>query len=387
MFWVILNLVCLALWWITRGWQQRAGVAALGRGAALLCAVFSLLDWGLLSALRPLRVSFGPTGLAFFVLGCTRLFLAASLVFSQRRRAASPSFDATLTFRQRSYPRRIAIGLSVLLLLNLSMLAVEIDSFYVEPHAVGVTALTDDGPALLPDRPLRLVHLTDLHVERLTRRERDLPARVAALQPDLIVLTGDYLNQEYLNDPASRQAAREVLSQLHAPRGVYAVAGTTDPPEVAAAVFDGLNITLLNDEVRQLSFAGGDLYLAGVAAAAWTRNRQGDAAVLKAMMQDVPPGAYSLLLYHSPDLIDTAAELGINLYLAGHTHGGQIRLPFYGALITFSEYGKRYEMGRYKVGPTTLYVSRGIGLEGLGLPRMRFLCPPELEVISLTAGR
>ncbi len=387
MSWVILNLVCLALWWVTRRWQKRAGVTTLGRSAALLCAGFSLLDWGLLSALRLLRVSFGPTGLAFFALGCTRLFLAASLVFSQRRRAASPSPDPTLTFRRRSYPRRMAIGLSVLLLLNLSMLAVEIDGFYVEPHAIGVTALTETGPALLPDRPLRVVHLTDLHVERLTRRERDLPARVAALQPDVIVLTGDYLNQEYLNDPASRQAAREVLSQLYAPHGVYAVAGTTDPPEVTAAVFDGLKITLLHDDVRRLSFASGDLYLAGVAASAWARNRQGDAAVLKSMMQAVPPGAYTLLLYHSPDLIETAAELGINLYLAGHTHGGQIRLPFYGALITFSEYGKRYEMGRYTVGPTTLYVSRGLGLEGLGLPRVRFLCPPELEVISLTTWR
>jgi predicted MPP superfamily phosphohydrolase len=103
------------------------------------------------------------------------------------------------------------------------------------------------------------------------------------------------------------------------------------------------------------------------------------------LMQTVPAGAYSVLLYHTPDLIDTASALGVNLYLAGHTHGGQIRLPFYGALITFSAYGRRYQMGRYTLGPTTLYVSRGLGMEGLGLPRVRILCPPEVDVISLAS--
>jgi predicted MPP superfamily phosphohydrolase len=153
-----------------------------------------------------------------------------------------------------------------------------------------------------------------------------------------------------------------------------------------AALFNGLDITVLNDEVRRLPLANGDLYLVGVADLEWTRGRQGDAAVLKRLAQSVPPGAYTLLLYHTPDLIETASGAGINLYLAGHTHGGQIRLPFYGALITFSAYGRRYQMGRYTVGPTTLYVSRGIGMEGLSLPRVRFLCPPEVDVISLAVN-
>ena len=96
-----------------------------------------------------------------------------------------------------------------------------------------------------------------------------------------------------------------------------------------------------------------------------------------------PPEAYTLLLYHSPDLIETASSVGVDLYLAGHTHGGQVRLPFYGAVITFSAYGKQYEMGWYEVGATTLYVSRGLGMEGWDAPRMRFLCPPEMEVVEL----
>jgi predicted MPP superfamily phosphohydrolase len=92
------------------------------------------------------------------------------------------------------------------------------------------------------------------------------------------------------------------------------------------------------------------------------------------------------LLYHTPDLIETASELGVDLYLAGHTHGGQVRLPWLGAIFTASRYGKRYEMGSYRVGRTQLYVSRGIGMEGLGTPRVRFLCPPEIVELELGGG-
>jgi predicted MPP superfamily phosphohydrolase len=76
----------------------------------------------------------------------------------------------------------------------------------------------------------------------------------------------------------------------------------------------------------------------------------------------------------------------VDLYLAGHTHGGQIRLPLFGAVFTASAYGKRYEQGHYSVGDTTLYVSRGIGMEGMGAPRARFLCPPEIVVVNLGSG-
>ena len=89
------------------------------------------------------------------------------------------------------------------------------------------------------------------------------------------------------------------------------------------------------------------------------------------------------MLYHSPDLIREATRAGIDLYLCGHTHGGQIRFPFIGALVTASKFWKRYEMGHYVEGNTNLYVSRGIGMEGRGAPRARFLCPPEIELFEL----
>ena len=98
------------------------------------------------------------------------------------------------------------------------------------------------------------------------------------------------------------------------------------------------------------------------------------------------PKAFTVLLYHSPDLFPPAAELGIDLHLAGHTHGGQLRLPLFGAIVTSSAFWKRYEAGLYRRDGATLYVSRGIGVEGKGAPRARFLAPPEVVLVVLRSA-
>jgi predicted MPP superfamily phosphohydrolase len=97
----------------------------------------------------------------------------------------------------------------------------------------------------------------------------------------------------------------------------------------------------------------------------------------------VSPDAYTVLLYHSPDLIAEANNRGIDLYLGGHTHGGQLRLPLYGAIVTSSAYGKQYERGLFQHEDTTMYITQGIGFEGGGMPRARFLCRPEIVRLEL----
>jgi predicted MPP superfamily phosphohydrolase len=174
-----------------------------------------------------------------------------------------------------------------------------------------------------------------------------------------------------------------VLRQLDAPYGVYAVPGTpvVDTGAALAEIFDDLeNVTLLRDEVKPLEVDGRALYLVGVANLGLERDRES----LETLMSQAPADAWSILMYHTPDLVATAAELGVDLYLAGHTHGGQVRLPWFGAILTASKYGKRYEAGPYQVGATQLYVSRGLGMEGLGAPRVRFLCQPEIVVLELS---
>jgi predicted MPP superfamily phosphohydrolase len=90
-----------------------------------------------------------------------------------------------------------------------------------------------------------------------------------------------------------------------------------------------------------------------------------------------------VLLYHFPDAIAQAARLRVDLYCAGHTHGGQVALPFYGALITLSGFDKKYEAGLYREHDTWMYVNRGIGMEG-SAPRVRFCARPEVTIIEIT---
>jgi predicted MPP superfamily phosphohydrolase len=108
-----------------------------------------------------------------------------------------------------------------------------------------------------------------------------------------------------------------------------------------------------------------------------------DSRVFSSLLRNVPEDGYSVLLYHTPDLAGPASRAGVDLYLTGHTHGGQMRLPLFGALFTNLRSWKRYEQGLYKIGGTTLYVNRGLGMEGRGAPRARFLCRPEIVAIDL----
>lgn len=256
----------------------------------------------------------------------------------------------------------------------------------IEPFRVRVSHLELSHSRLAnPGSPLRIVQLSDLHVERLTQRERSLPSLVAALAPDLIVLTGDYLSTTYNTEPHALTDLSTLLGQLHVPGGIYAIWGTAevDRPEALRLVLDHLGIVVLEDRAVEVQVAGHHLWLIGITC---TRDEAADGARLRALLNDVPKDVFTLLLYHTPDLMPQAASLGINLYLAGHTHGGQWRVPGFGAIVTSSRYWKQYESGHYREGETDLYVSRGLGFEGFGTLRARFFCPPEIVWISLSGS-
>jgi predicted MPP superfamily phosphohydrolase len=146
-------------------------------------------------------------------------------------------------------------------------------------------------------------------------------------------------------------------------------------------VLQELGIVVLQNEAIEVSVGGSSLWLMGPSC---SRDLVADGTILRELLANAHPGAFTLLLYHTPDLMPQASALGVDLYLAGHTHGGQWRLPGFGALLTSSQHWKRYESGHYREGDTHLYVSRGLGLEGFGTPRARFFCPPEVVEIVLT---
>jgi predicted MPP superfamily phosphohydrolase len=328
-------------------------------GVAVGFGLFSLGDWMMLAALPRFGRSYGPPQLSWLSLAALRVALAL--------------FPALL-------PHNEALLIAATIQFGVSLAATY--ACWVEPARLGVTHIALRSSRLNGCPPLRLLHISDLHVERITAREQRLLSLAKQLTPDVIVVTGDYLNISYTYDATAQRHARELLTQLKAPGGVYAIIGSppVDSPELVAQLLEGLNVTWLRDEISTLIWRGCRIQIAGVEC---SFDIASDERKLLALLEGRTTDLFTLLLYHTPDVMPAAVRAGVDLYLAGHTHGGQLRLPFFGALVTASIHGKRYEMGRYEEGDTTLYVTRGVGMEGYGAPRARFLCPPEIVLFTL----
>jgi predicted MPP superfamily phosphohydrolase len=335
---------------------------ALAAGGVTLAAVTA--DWAWLAALPRWGLSFGPVAPPLVGLMGIRLVLG---VFPLAACAAGLE------------PRICLLAGAVLQALVWGLVAY---TTAIEPFRLGVTHLELRTGKLPPGARVRLVQVSDLHVERLTRRERALIERVNALDADYVLLTGDYLNFSYIGEGRAIHDARQVLSSLRARHGTYAVRGThqVDPNWLMPVLLEGLPIRWLRNE--HLTHHRDDLAIT-FAGASCTRRSEIDVPAVEQALAGIPHDAFTVLLFHTPERVAQAQSAGVDLYLSGHTHGGQIRLPLYGALVTATETGKRYEMGRYEAGDMTLYVSRGLGMEGMAAPRARFLCPPEITCIDV----
>ncbi len=375
---LILGAAGARLWWLV---FRRKRVAW---GAPLITLFFVFLDWILMKSLRPLGFSFAPdhaVGLCFLLMALFRLLwlLAPIGVLAGWKR---------LSARLLSWPRPMTSftpHLGALLAVNLGIFGLFLHGYLHGPFDLRTSQVSLTFADLSAARPpLRIVHLSDPHVERTTAREKEIVRRVNDLEPDLIMLTGDYLNTSYLGDETAISDFRSLVSQLSARYGIYAVRGSVDPPALTARLFDGLEVVVLENESVRLDVHGQEIYIIGVSCSHKLRI---DYPRFDRALEGVPDEAFTILLYHSPDLMEKAVDEGMDLYLAGHTHGGQIRLPFYGAILTCSIYGKRYEAGLYHEGDTYLYVSRGLGMEGGSAPRVRFLCPPEIVTYTLQGGK
>lgn len=331
-------------------------------GAAWMA--FVLLDWIILAQLPRQRRSFGPVYPPLLGLAGVRWVLAGLLALT-RQPWAIPATMAVIS--------------------GLAWYATWIEPFRIQVSQCELCF--SQWPADAP--PLRLLHLGDLHLERAGVREERLQTLIDEIAPDLICFSGDLLNLSYNADARSIDDARQVLARWTAPHGVYAVSGSplVDLPETAQAILEDLsNIRWLRDETVTLDLGRHLLNLVGLTC---SHDPARDSAQLEAALATAASEAPVVLIYHTPDLAPRAAGTDVDLQLSGHTHGGQIRLPIYGAVITSSIYGKRFEAGEYHLphgdgpGATTLYVTRGIGTEGGIAPRARFLCPPEIVLWTL----
>jgi len=270
------------------------------------------------------------------------------------------------------FARRILLARSALVIhaLVFAIFACLLYGRYVEPRWIDVHATTLHT-GKLKESGFRIVQISDLHCDRRVGNEQRTVQIINRLKPDLVVATGDFLN-----DPAGLSRLRQTLAQLDAPLGKFAVTGNFEVlhwPQID--MLDGTGFRMLERETVIVTKGTDSLSVSGMGYV------PSDAPVepLGFLSDD----RYDVFLFHTPDLIEDICNQGVDLYLCGHTHGGQIALPGYGALITFSRFGKKYESGMYRVGRTVLYVNRGLGLEPRPAPQMRFLARPEVAVFDI----
>jgi hypothetical protein len=231
-------------------------------------------------------------------------------------------------------------------------------------------------------RGLRIVQISDFHYAEYTEPFflREIVREVNRLKGDIVVLNGDYVtiglfSQEHTKAFAYRCA--EVLSQIECPLR-YAVLGNHDSGFVQPSVIDALKIhglTLLNNQSTPLERDGQRLWIAGTGNASH-KQMDLDKALPPASRTDGEP---VILLVHEPDVLPQVARRNVDLMLSGHTHGGQVRIPFVPP-THLPPLGKHYLEGLFRLGSTQLYVNRGIGTVGLPI---RFNCPPEITEITL----
>jgi uncharacterized protein len=321
-----------------------AGLVYVAGGSVVVYLVVAFANWFVLWMLPRAGRSFGPDRPSTLALAVVTALLLSGLGL-----IGAP------------------VWLAILTVLTLFLLVVY--STWIEPFRLGVSYEQLQVPGV---SSLRILHIGDMHLERITFRERLLNRLVAELQPDAILFSGDFVNISYSDDPTTADQIRQIIGEWSAPMGVYCVPGTytVESIEQVRGFVDGLdNLRLLEDEWVQV----GDMHIFGMVTTHRMAEDQSKLRQLTASREGP-----KVLLTHAPDVAPVADELGYNLYLCGHTHGGQIRFPLIGAVFSGSALGMQFVMGRYDLDNVTVYTSRGVGLEGMGAPRARFLCPPEI---------
>jgi predicted MPP superfamily phosphohydrolase len=243
-------------------------------------------------------------------------------------------------------------------------------AFLIEPTRLEVSRIRLTTEKLR--RPVRIVVLADLQTDVIGPYERDVLERTLHEKPDLILLAGDYLQAKRPEWETLQGQLNAFLRKLDfsAPGGVFAVRGNCDPADWAG-IFEGLPVTTAE---ATRSFALHDLRL--------TCLSEKDARDTSLEIGGGDPGRYHVVLGHAPDY--ALGRVEADLLVAGHTHGGQVRLPLVGPLMTQSKVPRRWAAGLTELpGGARLLVSRGVGMERSAAPRLRFLCRPELVVIDL----
>ncbi len=253
---------------------------------------------------------------------------------------------------------------------------------------------TPRQPILLPRLPkafegFRIAQLSDFHIGPFMTQEqiRKYVVIANALKPDLTVVTGDFITW----DPATQRAVVEALSGLAAPFGIFGCLGNHDAwagvQGSITRLFQQAGIRILRHERVSIATQGEALNLMGIDYTSRLPMGPSNAGLVTQYLEGagglIDRGRVNILLSHNPNTFDRAAELGIELSLAGHTHGGQVALEFISPEIAPSRLVTPYVAGLFQKPGGQLYVNRGIGTVGAPI---RLGAPPEITLFELKRG-
>ncbi len=230
---------------------------------------------------------------------------------------------------------------------------------------------------------IKIIQFSDTHLGfhyNLTQFEK-LVKQINEYRPDLIFFTGDLMDEP--NKYTEMNKLVHLLEKLDAPMGKYCIFGNHDHggygSDIYRNIMDITNFTvLLNDSIPVRHKDGSSIFIVGIDDAMLGHPN------LPLALKKVPNDKFTVLLSHAPDLADTAAQYPIHWQISGHSHGGQVKIPLIGALVT-PPFARKYPEGLYSIGsknPLTLYVNRGIGTTRLPF---RFMAKPELTIFTFKA--
>lgn len=313
---------------------------------------------------------------SFVVTVAALLGLLFFLVHEVRRPIRVSKWD-----RSPLWQKRLRISLVTILLLLGSLVCW---AFFIEPNRLVLrqeTITIGRWPSRLSG--LKIAVLSDIHAGSAfidDDKLRLIVQRTNQLQPDLIVILGDYITG---NGRTSHRVEPEVfapiLKDLHAPFGVYSVLGNHDWWYNGYKVrreLEANGIKVLDNEVLRIDVRGTPLWLAGLADL-WTRQQQ-----IEQTITQVPEGEPLIALTHNPDIFPQLPQR-VPLLLAGHTHGGQVRLPLIGSVVESSRFGERYERGHVFENGHHLFVTTGVGTS---IVPVRFGVPPEIVLLEIKSA-
>lgn len=308
-----------------------------------------------------------------FIIAIAVILGLVLLMIREIRRPARPHAGRISTWKKRIRIVSVVI-LLVLAGLGFWVTLIEPNRLIVHPQTIQI----DQWPQELSG--LRIAVISDIHTGAPfvnDQKLKDIVDRTNALNPDLIVLLGDYMSP---NSWHSHRVEPEVtaagLKSLKAPLGVYSVLGNHDwwyNGERVRRAFEENGMRVLEDEVTEIKWHEKSFWLVGLADL-WTRPQHIEETIAK-----IPSGSTIIALTHNPDIFPRLPQT-VPLLIAGHTHGGQVDLPLIGTPIVPSRFGPKYTAGHVFENGHHLFVTTGIGTSILPV---RFRVPPEIVILTI----